>query len=303
MDRRRPWQMLSIKQALEACLPFEDPGERACPHCGRALDPLGIELNSRVIWVSSAECDCEGAQLERARALEESIRIEAERLSGEKARRYEKVGIPRRFRDADIDDGRLIGYIASFSEAKGGGLYIHGKVGRGKTYSASALAREFSDAGYAVVFTTAKDMLESVKSTFDGVGTTAATIRRYTECDILAIDDLGKEDATEWSVGTIFSIVNARYEAMLPTIMTSNYAPSELAQRLARKGERITAEAIVSRIVEMSRIVHLSGPDRRAARSACATSGTLQNPGGRLPHAPAGQSAYKGEKPRDQRSG
>lgn len=118
MDQRQPWQMLSIKQALEACLPFEDPGSSACPHCGRALDPLGIELNGRVIWVSSAECNREGAQLDRARALEEIIRIEAKRLSGEKARRYEKVGIPRRFRDADIDDERLIGYM-SVAEACG----------------------------------------------------------------------------------------------------------------------------------------------------------------------------------------
>ena len=87
----------------------------------RSLPPLRgsrVELNGRVIWVSSAECNREGAQLDRARALEEIIRIEAKRLSGEKARRYEKVGIPRRFRDADIDDERLIGYM-SVAEACG----------------------------------------------------------------------------------------------------------------------------------------------------------------------------------------
>ena len=74
---------------------------------------------------------------------------------------------------------------------------------------------------------------------------------------------LGKEDATEWSVGTVFSVLDARYEDMRPTIVTSNYAPGALADRLARRGERVTAEAIASRISQTCRPVYLGGRDRR----------------------------------------
>ena len=90
-----------------------------------------------------------------------------------------------------------------------------------------------------------------------------AAVARYAKCDVLVLDDLGKEDATEWSVGTVFSVLDARYEDMRPTIVTSNYAPGALADRLARRGERVTAEAIASRISQTCRTVYLGGRDRR----------------------------------------
>ena len=55
----------------------------------------------------------------------------------------------------------------------------------------------------------------------------------------------------------------AGYEDMRPTIVTSNYAPGALADRLARRGERVTAEAIASRISQTCRPVYLGGRDRR----------------------------------------
>lgn len=124
------------------------------------------------------------------------------------------------------------------------------------------MARLFAEAGYDVAFTTAKGMLERVKATF-GEGGTEAAVARYAKCDVLVLDDLGKEDATEWSVGTVFSVLDARYEDMRPTIVTSNYAPGALADRLARRGERVTAEAIASRISQTCRPVYLGGRDRR----------------------------------------
>ena len=173
-----------------------------------------------------------------------------------------RAGIPRRYRAAEADRPEFAEYIASFAGNGGAGLYIHGGVGAGKTHSASAMARLFAEAGYDVAFTTAKGMLERVKATFDEGGTEAA-VARYAKCDVLVLDDLGKEDATEWSVGTVFSVLDARYEDMRPTIVTSNYAPGALADRLARRGERVTAEAIASRISQTCRPVYLGGRDRR----------------------------------------
>lgn len=140
------------------------------------------------------------------------------------------------------------------------------KTHRAQTRNTEAIkhtmARLFAEAGYEVAFTTAKGMLERVKATFDEGGTEAA-VARYAKCDVLVLDDLGKEDATEWSVGTVFSVLDARYEDMRPTIVTSNYAPGALADRLARRGERVTAEAIASRISQTCRPVYLGGRDRR----------------------------------------
>ena len=143
--------------------------------------------------------------------------------------------------------------------------YIYGSVGRGKSYSAAALANAFVDAGYRTVFTTASAMLERIKASFSGNGETDSVISRYAACDVLVLVDLGKEDAKEWSSNMMFLVINARYENMRPTIFTSNYSPQALSKRLGRKGETETAEAIASRLSETTIPIHLTGPDMRIA--------------------------------------
>lgn len=255
--------LVTVETAKAKGLAFEEPERIACPHCGMALDALGAPLAGRVVWVAHAECDCSGAASDR----EERKRAEAER-SAEAARRddldrYLRSGAPKRYYDAQVDIDVVFRYIRSFRGSRGAGLYIQGAVGRGKTYAASAIAHEFLRSGYNVVFATSKGMLEAVKATFDGGGSAKDAIARYAKCDLLVLDDLGKEDATEWSVGTVFSVLNTRYEDMRPTIITSNYRLDELARRVGRRGESVTAAAIASRIAQTCTAVTLGGPDRR----------------------------------------
>ena len=39
---------------------------------------------------------------------------------------------------------------------------------------------------------------------------------------LLVFDDVGAEKVTEWAAQTLYAVVNARYSARLPTILTSN---------------------------------------------------------------------------------
>ncbi len=258
---------VTVEEAKAAGLAFEDPGSERCPHCGRALGALGVELAGRVAWVSREDCGCESAARERAEKKSADAQRAAERQRSRERELLARAGVPRRYAGAAVDLPQVFAYIASFQGNGGAGLYIHGAVGRGKTYAASAIAREFLLSGYNVVFTTAKGMLESIKATFDGGAPTAGAVSRYAKCDLLVIDDLGKEDATEWSVGTVFSVLNTRYEDMRPTVVTSNYRLDELPRRLGRRGESVTGSAIASRIAETCTAVALSGPDRRTGRS------------------------------------
>lgn len=229
--------LITLEQARAAGLSFDEPEPRACPHCGAALDPLGAALAGRVAWVSAAPCPCEGAASERESEARRRAALAAKEEAARREKALSRAGIPRRYWAAEADRPEFAEYIASFAGNGGAGLYIHGGVGAGKTHAASAMARLFAEAGYDVAFTTAKGMLERVKATFDEGGTEAA-VARYAKCDVLVLDDLGKEDATEWSVGTVFSVLDARYEDMRPTIVTSNYAPGALADRLARRRTR-----------------------------------------------------------------
>ena len=243
-----------------------DAKDEVCPYCGKALDLAFYIANGTVVFSHPEPCGCEGER--KAEEEREAADLAEKRLKSERARRsrYLKAGIPKRFLDARVQLPQSAAYLSDFAEAHGHGLYIHGKSGRGKTYAASALAKEFVDAGYSVTFTTAGRMLESVKSTFDGNGSTADELARYTTCDMLILDDLGKENTREWSVNTIFMVMNERYEAMLPIIITSNFSPAEIAGKMGRRGEREAAEAIASRIAETCTAVYLSGPDRRTGK-------------------------------------
>jgi len=86
----------------------------------------------------------------------------------------------------------------------------------------------------------------------------------FKNVDLLIIDDLGKEPATEWVISTLYGIVNERYERELPTIITTNYADEELARRLSRNGDTTTGEAILSRLHEMCDGVEMWFDDYRS---------------------------------------
>ena len=51
------------------------------------------------------------------------------------------------------------------------------------------------------------------------------------------IDDIGKEPPTEWAISTVYNIINGRYEAYLPTIVTTNYDTEALIDRMTPRGK------------------------------------------------------------------
>lgn len=87
----------------------------------------------------------------------------------------------------------------------------------------------------------------------------SATIHRMRSHPALVVlDDLGREKVTDWTAETLYALVNARYEAMLPTVVTSNLTAQELAA-----GPYWPS---VSRLAEDGDLVKVDGPDRRLSR-------------------------------------
>jgi DNA replication protein DnaC len=84
----------------------------------------------------------------------------------------------------------------------------------------------------------------------------------------LVIDDMGKENMSDFVVSQIFELVNERYANMKPTIVTSNFTVAELEKRLASRGNVDTAKAIVSRLTDNCHILKLQHEDRRKTRAA-----------------------------------
>lgn len=83
------------------------------------------------------------------------------------------------------------------------------------------------------------------------LGNASFPVHTYRWKDIYA-----SEQATEWSSTHIYSIINARYEAYMPTIVATNYTGDELVQRMTpsyngRLGDTRNAEKTLDRLREM----------------------------------------------------
>jgi len=254
-----PGRLLTAADVDALGLEAEEPPSPRCEYCGSALEPLAVELDGRAYWVSRRDCGCEGALAAREREADEERREQRRETRGRLAR----AGIGRRYLDAAVCDPRCAEYLSGFAEARGRGLYIYGPVGSGKTYEASALAARFVEAGYGVVMTGTLGMLDAVYASYRSSPERSAGLSRYASCDVLVLDDLGKEGASGWAATTLYQIVDARYNALLPVIVTSQYPPHAIERRLARGGEAETAAAIASRLAEMCAPVPLARRDRR----------------------------------------
>jgi DNA replication protein DnaC len=269
-DGRQPCRqtLVTPEEAIARGLVREVPPPARCAYCGRPLRPLGVPVFGSVAWVSHEPCECEGAERERR----EEERRALDEMAAERERRLERSGIPLRFRKATPTEARCAAYADALPGSGPNGLFIHGPVGTGKTHNAAAVAIAATDRGLRTVFTSAIAIFSSIRETFDGGGSSKRALERYSSCEMLVLDDLGKESGSRWSLMTLFTIVNTRYEGMRPTVVTSQYTLSQLRSRLASTGEAETATAIASRIAATCADVELTGPDLR--RGAFGPRGT-----------------------------
>ena len=250
------------QEAREIGLEFEEPTPITCRWCGKSLTPLGTELLGQVRWLMSEPCGCEGEFAERKRA-ERAQRAEQEKNVADKVF---ASGVTRKFANARTSIPEIGDFLLGFDRHGGSGLYISGIVGSGKTHAASALARALVYEGRSVVLTNTLAMLDSIQATYGRDGNRHEGMGRFAGCDLLILDDMGKESGNGWALTTMFQVINSRYEDMRPIVITSQYALPALARRMGRAGERESAEAIASRLNEMCGIVTLPGIDYRKAK-------------------------------------
>ena len=214
-----------------------------CPHCHKELKCINVNLFGKQHEVTCyGSCGCDKSKLDGL-DVKDSLK------------QYARVGIPTRYLGAEAD---LQGY--DFDVASGKSLYIHGPYGDGKTHFACALAKSLVDMGQYVRFENSKRIITEIQGTYAG-GATDVMDRCY-NCKVLFLDDLGKEQPTAYSISMLYEVIDARYAAAKPMVVTSNFARDELLARWAN-ADFATAESIVSRLCDNVDVIYMDGPDRR----------------------------------------
>jgi DNA replication protein DnaC len=207
--------------------------DAVCPRCGgagflRRDLPLDHPDFGRTV-----PCDC---------VLEESPESRLKRLQ-----RYSSLGPLTRLTFANLNPrGRspnprdqkqfaaLVADARAFAEEPAGWLLVHGPSGAGKTHVAAAIANRCLELGRPALFVVVPDLLDHLRAAYNptseiGYDTLFEQVRN---APVLILDDLGTHNATAWAEEKLFQVINHRYNARLPTVVTTNLAVERLDDRL-----------------------------------------------------------------------
>jgi len=129
----------------------------------------------------------------------------------------------------------------AFAQEPKGWLVLMGTYGCGKTHLAAAIANYRASQGFPVMFVVVPDMLDHLRATFNP-NSMVSYDRRFEEiraAQLLVLDDLGTQAMKPWVREKLYQLFNHRYNARLPTVITTADSLDEIDPRLrARMGDR-----------------------------------------------------------------
>jgi DNA replication protein DnaC len=121
-----------------------------------------------------------------------------------------------------------------YAEKPQGWLVLQGGFASGKTHLAAAIANYRSAEGIPPLFIMVPDLMDHLRSTFSP-NSTVSYDRRFDEIKtspLLVLDDLGTESLTPWVKEKLYQLFNYRYNAGLPTVITTTDKLSEIDPRI-----------------------------------------------------------------------
>ena len=154
-------------------------------------------------------------------------------------------------------------YASAFDEMlkKNQGLLFTGGVGTGKTFAAACIANALLDDAIPVVMTSFVKILELAQN-FRG-DEEDRYIRRMNRAKLLIIDDLGAERSTDFALEKVYNIIDSRYRASLPMVLTTNLTLAEM-----KEAADIRYSRIYDRIFEVCYPMEFAGPSWRKAEAS-----------------------------------
>lgn len=240
-------------------------GDDGLLYCGKCNTPK----QARVVIFDKERtpfclCRCEVEKRDREEAERERIEFE------KRVRELRRMGFP----ESDMQDWTFANddganekistvarnYVENFGKMRedGKGLLLFGKTGTGKSFAAACIANALIDKGYPVLMTNFARIRGTLQGLFDGRQEYLDSFNRF---PLLILDDLAAESKSEYMQEIVYEVINNRYLAGLPLIVTANLTADEL-----KHPADITNQRIFSRLYEMCIPLEVKGEDRRRDR-------------------------------------
>lgn len=230
-----------------------------CHRCGTPKQ-CRVEVFGRV---RTPYCLCKCAVEQRDK--EEAERKRIERM--QEIAKLRKMGFPEsemanwNFAADDMANPKIShvahNYAGNFDKMKerGKGLLFYGSVGTGKSFHAACIVNDLIDKGYPCLMTNFSRLVNTIQGMFEGKQNYIDSLNKF---DLLVIDDLSAERDTEFMNEIVFNIIDSRYRAGLPLIITTNLTSDEIKHPADVKKQRT-----YSRLLEMTIPIEVAGKDRR----------------------------------------
>ncbi|OGO24254.1 MAG: DNA replication protein DnaC [Chloroflexi bacterium RBG_16_50_9] len=149
-----------------------------------------------------------------------------------------------------------------FAKSPDGWLVLQGVNGCGKTHLASAIVNYRYQAGEPALFVVVPEFLDHLRSTFSPESKISydQLFESVKTVPLLVLDDFGEQSATTWAREKLYQLINYRYNARLPTVITTVFTLDE--------GE--IEGRIASRLIDpkISNFFQIMSPDYRGDRQS-----------------------------------
>ncbi len=141
---------------------------------------------------------------------------------------------PEAFKRMSMVYKLLYNYANEFDSKTSGNIAMFGGTGLGKTHLSSAIAGVVIERGYDVYYCGAQGMLSDFEYNRFGNGSVVGSdgdLEKYTECDLLIIDDLGTELANQFTTSCLYNVINTRLNKKKQTVISTNLSQDEFRKR------------------------------------------------------------------------
>lgn len=149
-------------------------------------------------------------------------------------------------------------YVDTWQERKANndGLLLWGNIGTGKTFFAGCIANALIEKGESVLMTNFAKILNTLSGIYsEDKNEFIAGLMRYS---LLIIDDLGIERNTEYAKEQVFNIIDERYKAKLPLIVTTNLSLDQI-----KDADELMYKRIYDRVLSICVPVSFRGESHR----------------------------------------